>query len=145
MLLSGSTHRRQGIERQGSVRYEPPVKWILLMGACAMGCFGLGCGGKEEEELPDVDCAAVVVPTFSEVTAFAKCTSCHSSQLMDSVSRRDAPVGWNFDTYAGAAQDPTKVVHEVYEGEMPPADSGITLTEAEKQQIYNWGLCGNPM
>jgi hypothetical protein len=37
--------------------------------------------------------------------------------------------------------EPEEVVEEVYSGAMPPPGSGLVLSEAEKQQIYVWGLC----
>lgn len=107
--------------------------------------FSTACGGGEESEaLPEVDCMTMPVPTFAQVTAFQKCTVCHSSAL-EGAARQSAPPAYNFDTHAGAALDPEEVAHEVYEGAMPPATSGQVLTEEEKQVLYRWALCGAPM
>ena len=103
-----------------------------------------GCGGDEEgPELPDVDCEMGEIPTYDEVDAFDTCTVCHSSDLMGS-ARNEAPEEYNFDTYAGAMHEPEEVAHEVFEGAMPPPDSGLMLSEAEKQELYKWALCGTP-
>jgi hypothetical protein len=29
-------------------------------------------------------------------------------------------------------------------GSMPPSSSGLSLTPAEKQQLYRWALCSMP-
>ncbi len=113
--------------------------------ALLFAAFAVGCGSSDEgEELPEVDCNTVTVPKFSEVTGLVKCTICHASTL-PAGNRQDAPLGYDYDTYEAASMDPTEAVEEVFKGSMPPADSNITLTDAEKQQLYAWGLCGNPM
>ncbi len=109
----------------------------LLLSALAFS----GCD-SEDEELPEVNCDTATVPTFSEIQAFNKCISCHSTALMGD-TRQDAPGEWNYDTYEGARMDPTETVEVIFEGEMPPSGA-VQLTEEEKQQIYNWGLCGTP-
>jgi uncharacterized membrane protein len=100
------------------------------------------CGG-EDEGGPNVDCGSVTVPKFAEVTAFAKCTTCHSAALTGT-ARVGAPAGINYDNYADAKANATKGMDEVYEGSMPLAGSPA-LTEAEKTQIYNWASCDTPM
>lgn len=113
------------------------ISTVALIGSL----LALGCGSGEE--LPEIDCATAMVPKYSEMTAFRKCTECHSSQLTTAAARHDAEMGYDFDTYAGATDHATKIVEEVYEGKMPPADEP-QLTEDEKQQLYAWGLCGTP-
>jgi hypothetical protein len=101
------------------------------------------CGGGDEKELPDIDCAAVTVPSFAEVAAFDQvCTYCHDSSLTTLEMREDAPLDINFDTYEAASKDPELTAHEVFEGAMPPSDSGLTLTQPQKDQLYAWALCG---
>lgn len=105
----------------------------LLLPACA----------GEEEEGPNVDCGAVTPPKFAEVTAFAKCITCHSTAV-SGAARAGAPAGINYDTFDAAKANAPKGMDEVYEGAMPPA--GLpALTEAEKTQIYNWASCDTPM
>ena len=112
----------------------------------ALFAFGslaaLACSGGKEE-LPEVDCETVTVPTYAEVTGLNKCTTCHSSTLTTPADRNDAPHGYNFDTYDGAVEHATKMVEEVYGGDMPPAGEP-DMTEAEKDQLYAWALCGTP-
>ncbi len=101
------------------------------------------CDSGESEDGPDVDCDAVTVKKFSEITAWAKCVSCHNSQLTDASARQAAPLGIDFDTYSSARANAQTAMHEVYEGEMPPASS-TQLTAEEKEQIYNWASCDTP-
>jgi len=105
-----------------------------LLPACDSG------DGDEGGEGPNVDCGAVTPPKFAEVSAFAKCTSCHSSTLTGA-ARANAPVGINYDNYAEAKANAAKGMDEVFEGSMPP---GGGMSEAEKTQIYNWASCDTP-
>ena len=119
------------------------MKWltcILLVGTLS----ACGSEDEEEEELPEVDCSATPIPTFDQVTAFSQvCTNCHSSTLSGE-DRNDAPTPVNFDTYANAQAYAEKAAEEVFEGEMPPEDSGETLTADQKEDLYLWALCGTP-
>jgi len=114
---------------------------IFLVGVVMLG-GSIGCGSDDEEGvLPEVDCATGAVPTYGQVTAFTKCAVCHDS-AKSGAARVMAPADINYDTYAGADAHATKAASEVNEGAMPPASSGITLTEEEKQTLYRWALCG---
>ena len=99
--------------------------------------------GGNEPDLPEVDCDAEEVPAFADVAALDKCTTCHSSDLSGG-ERMGAPAGFNWDEYDAAREHAEHIAHEVFEGEMPPPDSGITLTNAEEQELYLWALCGAP-
>lgn len=95
-------------------------------------------------ELPtDVDCDADPIPTFDQVAAFDTCTTCHSSELTGT-ERNGAPADDNWDDYVEAEEHAELIAHEVFEGAMPPADSGLTLTAAEEDELYLWALCGAP-
>lgn len=124
-----------------------PKSWLSLglLLAAAVACGGEDESAEEgEEELPVIDCATVAaVPTFSQVTAFTKCVTCHHS-MKTGVDRQAAPPDDNFDTYEAAFPKAEEAAHEVFEGEMPPATSMLTLTEPEKQQLYEWAICGAP-
>jgi uncharacterized membrane protein len=101
---------------------------------------------SEEEgeiELPEVECSGADVPGYDEVAAFDVCTNCHSSELTGD-ARNDAPPEYNFDTHEDAADEAEEIAHEVFEGEMPPAGSGFSLSQAEKDELYLWALCGAP-
>lgn len=96
----------------------------------------------DELELPDVDCDQDV-PAFDDVAAFAVCTKCHSSELTGD-DRMDAEEDVNFDSYDDAKEEAEEAAHEVFEGDMPPKDSNLSLTAAEKEELYLWALCGTP-
>jgi uncharacterized membrane protein len=89
-----------------------------------------------------VDCNASTVPTFAQVTGFAKCTSCHSSTLTG-VGRSDAPQGINYDNYTDAKTYASSALDELEEGAMPPAGSPA-LTPAELEALKLWASCGTP-
>ena len=113
---------------------------MLVVMALSLGTGLAGCKSDDEEgELPDVDCSGTL-PTYAQVTAFTKCSVCHSSAFMGA-ARQEAPADVNFDTEAGALAHAMKAAEEVNEGAMPPAGSGVTLTEMEKQDLYRWTLC----
>jgi uncharacterized membrane protein len=117
-----------------------------VMMSLSVLALAVGCGDDAEDEehaLPDVDCEGADVPAFDEVAAFDKCTVCHSSELSGE-DRMDAPEDDNWDDYEEAAEHAEEIAHEVFEGEMPPEDSGITLTAAEEEDLYLWALCGTP-
>ena len=91
--------------------------------------------------MEDMDCAGTA-PTFQQVTAFAKCVGCHAS-TKSGVDRHYAPASVNFDTRAAAEANAQSAVTMVRTGQMPPAGSGLTLTDAEKRQLYDWAMCAD--
>jgi uncharacterized membrane protein len=101
----------------------------------------LGCGGEDDEEMPEVDCSTGV-PGFAEAP-FDKCTACHSTTL-SGAARNSAPSNINFDNHDSAATSAAQAVDAVQKGAMPPAGSGLNLSDAEKQDLYRWALCGTP-
>jgi uncharacterized membrane protein len=109
--------------------------------AVMLGLISLAtaCGDDEEGALPDVDCTGTK-PAYDDVTAFKKCTTCHSSKL-SGAARNEAPTDINFDTEPAAEAHAEKAASEVNEGAMPPKDSGLTLTSDEKTTLYKWALC----
>ncbi len=96
----------------------------------------------EDGDSVDIDCATATVPKFADMTAWGKCTTCHSSTLTGS-ARRAAPEGVNYDNYADAKANADDAKHEVEEGDMPLAGNP-QLTEEEKTQIYTWASCETP-
>ncbi len=111
----------------------------LLLSASLLPACDDGGGGHDG---PDIDCTTATVPKFAEMTAWAKCTTCHSSTLT-SDARRGAPMDVNYDTYAGAKAKAQLAMDEVYAGEMP-LPGNPELTEEEKTQIYTWASCDTP-
>jgi uncharacterized membrane protein len=112
------------------------VGW--LGSVLAVTTFAGACG----EDLPDVSCDGTV-PAYADVTAFEKCSTCHSSELSGS-ERRGALASVNFDTESAAQAKAEDAAAEVKEGAMPPKSSGIKLTDQEKQDLYKWALCQSP-
>ncbi len=108
----------------------------LLLPACDDGASG------DDEGANNVDCGTVTVPKFAEMTAWAKCTTCHSSTLT-AMDRKAAPPGIDFDTYASAKANAQTAMDEVEEGAMPLAGYP-ELTADEKSQIINWASCDTP-
>jgi uncharacterized membrane protein len=115
--------------------------FLLFLSACASD----GSEGEEEEKPPVIDCSSVqTVPKFSQVQAFqAVCTHCHSTQNTGA-SRNEAPAEINFDDYASAFAHARQASIEVNVSAMPPASSGLSLTAAQKTELYAWALCGAP-
>lgn len=111
----------------------------VLTAVLALSVVTVGCGGGDDDDLPDVDCTTV--PKYAEVTAFNKCSTCHASSKTGA-ARADAPMNINFDTEALAQQYAMKAASEVNEGAMPPKATGITLTAEEKDKLFKWALCG---
>lgn len=116
--------------------------WVVAIQMSAVSCGGGGSGSQGDGDLPNIECPDPV-PTFSELTAFPKCVTCHDSKKLGA-ARKKALLGWDFDTYDGAQMRAEKIAEWVFKGYMPPDDSGITLTEQEEQDLYAWALCGTP-
>jgi uncharacterized membrane protein len=115
-----------------------PVRALLALLALLPAC-----APDDSDPGPDVDCSAVDVPKFSEMTAWARCTGCHTAAVDDPVLRGGAPVGVDFDELGAARVWAAAAMDEVYAGTMPPATEPQP-TAAEKQQIYDWASCDTP-
>ena len=111
----------------------------FLLSAPLLPACDSGGGGNDG---PDIDCATATVPKFAAMTAWAKCTTCHSSTLA-SDARRGAPADINYDKYADARAKAQIAMDEVYAGSMPLPGSPA-LTDEEKTQIYTWASCDTP-
>ncbi len=90
----------------------------------------------------DIDCATATVPKFTEMTAWDKCTSCHSSKLTGA-ARNAAPEGINYDNFTDARVNANAAMSEVEEGAMP-LPGNPKLSDDEKTQIYTWASCETP-
>lgn len=109
--------------------------------------FIAACSGGDDDDdttspPPSVDCSTTTVPTFSEVTIWPKCTSCHASTLTGG-ERAGAPPGIDYDVYASAKQYAELGMEEVEEGAMP-LPGAPTATDEEKASFYAWVQCGTP-
>jgi hypothetical protein len=70
-----------------------------------------------------------------------KCLGCHSASL-PAGQRVGAPVGVDFDTFAGAKQSGDEIIERAVElMSMPPSGP---LSDAEKQALSNWKTLGFP-
>jgi uncharacterized membrane protein len=85
------------------------------------------------------DCAGDI-PTFEQITAFDKCANCHASTKLGA-DRHGAPASVNFDSATAAEAHGEAAVSLVRAGVMPPPTSGFSLTQAEKEQVYEWVMC----
>jgi uncharacterized membrane protein len=104
------------------------------------------CGsGTADTPLPGDACASDggPAPVYSQVDAFKACVNCHSSALSGS-ARHDAPAEINFDTYEAAKAHAEDAAQLVQNNAMPPANSKLTLTQTEKDDLYRWVQCGTP-
>lgn len=95
------------------------------------------CNGGSDSQ---VDCQATTVPKYAEMTAWTKCTNCHSTTL-SGPTRAGAPATINFDKYDEAVMDADRAKSEVETGSMPP---GGGLSAEEKAQIVEWASCDTP-
>jgi uncharacterized membrane protein len=101
---------------------------------------GSGYAGTITPAAPaNMDCVGAI-PTFDQVTAFAKCASCHASTKLGA-DRHAAPASVNFDSAAAADAHGDQAVNLVKAGVMPPPSSGLSLSQAEKEQLYEWVMC----
>jgi hypothetical protein len=114
--------------------------WIV--GVLWLSACGSGAG---ETPLPGGECASDggPVPVYSQVDAFKTCVSCHSSTL-SGFARHDAPAEINFDTYDAAKAHADDAARLVQNNAMPPANSKLTLTQTEKDDLSRWVQCGTP-
>lgn len=114
----------------------PRSTLILLSLAAVTGLSGCTSAASS------VDCKQVTVPSYAAMTAWSKCTTCHSSAL-SGAQRAGAPADINFDNYDAAVMDADRALSEVDSGAMPPAGSA-KLSAAEHDQIINWASCDTP-
>jgi uncharacterized membrane protein len=119
------------------------MKKVLMLCFLALTACGGDQDADEDELPPVVNCSAVQpVPTFAQVQVFQTvCTNCHNSTKTGS-ARNGAPPEINFDQYASAYVHAEQAAIEVNAGEMPPASAHVTLTEAQKTELFDWAMCG---
>ncbi|HET6582929.1 MAG TPA: hypothetical protein VFG69_05775 [Nannocystaceae bacterium] len=99
--------------------------------------------GGDMEGSGGPDCDGDDVPGYADVDIFATCTMCHSSTL-SGPDRNGALVTVNFDTYAAAMASAAKALDRVRAGAMPPPSSGLSVTEAQADELERWVLCDTP-
>ena len=99
-----------------------------------------GYGDTGASLTPANDDCAGDIPTFQQVSAFTKCAHCHASTKVGA-ERNGAPPSVNFDNAAAADTHGEEAVSLVRAGAMPPPSSGLSLSQAEKEQVYEWVMC----
>lgn len=110
------------------------MRRLFLVGA-VLG-FGLLAGCDPGDCPEDSSVAWVdVEPLFTE-----HCTSCHSTEL-EGADRRDAPVGYDYDTAAAARSHPNWTWAEITLGHMPPSGA---LADSDQELLREWLACGGP-
>jgi hypothetical protein len=83
---------------------------------------------------PAIDCSTTTVKTYAQIsTALDYCTDCHSSNR--------AAGGYQYDTYAAAAEGATAAADSIADGSMP---QGASMPTALATDIYTWAQCGTP-
>lgn len=110
----------------------------------------VGCAGATDAPPPDEventspDCTQVTPPTFASLEAgtFSHCVGCHSSTLTGA-ARSGSPDRVNFDDYADAKAASQLAYVEVKRRAMP-YPNGEGITNAERNRLYEWVLCGTP-
>ncbi len=123
------------------IRY---IKSLIILALSTSFGGGLACDVDDEtgegDELPSVDCNAVEVPRFEDMTVWNSCVGCHSSTL-SGAGRQGAPGDFDYDTHERALFDPFETAEVVVEGEMPP---GGGLSAEDRALINTWAQCGAP-
>ena len=115
---------------------DPPSSAPDMAGGNGAGQPAVVQGGAGGAAAVSCDAA----PGYAEVSAFMKCSMCHSS-ARPAAERSGAPAAIDFDSEAAARANARAAQRMVSGGFMPPPGSGITLTNAEKQQLYTWAMC----
>ena len=114
----------------------------ILLVSLALALIGCQAAPDTETSAATIDCSAVTVPKYSELTIWPLCTSCHSSAVTGA-AREKAPSNVNFDTYAAAQAQAARAVLEVRAGAMPEKNEPQP-TDEQKTALYTWAACGTP-
>ena len=85
------------------------------------------------------ECPALVPSFKNDVKPVldARCNNCHVPGLVG------AP--WPFDSYQDTVDWKTLVLQDLHDCSMPPADAGAPLSEAERNTLNAWIVCGTPL
>lgn len=121
------------------MRIVRTLGWIALAAAAMAACTSTpgtgGTGGGCPNDLPAscppgaAEYAATIAPLIS-----SKCMPCHAP---------GGEGGRELDTYATVSGVKSTVLTQVYGCRMPPAGA-TPLTEAEREELLGWLVCGAP-
>ncbi len=111
-----------------------PLEWLVWS---VWGIAGMGC-----QELEPSDCLRtppLSYETFGQGFLEKNCTGCHSS-LLPEAQRNDAPLGVDFDSYAGVVQWADRIADRAVDASstMPP---GGGPTEEDRAMLSEWLSC----
>lgn len=114
------------------------VVLVAVFAACGGGGSSKDDAGVNTEPLCSLSAPATCptpAPTYADVKPIftQSCVGCHN----------DDPNGpWSLQDYEHIADWQEVVGQMVADCEMPPADSGVTMTEADRLKILTWFQCG---
>ena len=124
--------------------WSPAPKFLTLtLLTTALGCLVAGCGPGDAGDGSDAGADGVACTTYSQVTIWPKCTTCHSSKLVGDTARMMASANVDFDTYDAAKMQGQQAQAWVSTGLMPP-EGNPPATDAEKASLKAWVDCGMP-
>ncbi|MEQ1501317.1 MAG: hypothetical protein ABMB14_03760 [Myxococcota bacterium] len=118
-----------------------PTSLGLSVGLALALAWLAGCSGDGSDTgVPS--CGDATWDGFVEPTLTTWCTPCHSSELTGD-DRRGAPVGTDFDTWAGANYYANLIASVAGPGDpyMPPAGG---MPEADRALLAAWAACDAP-
>lgn len=111
-------------------------KYRSIVKACLAALALCACGGDKPEckalptecQAPGPSYAADVAPIIT-----ARCVTCHNGET---------GMEWSLQTYDDVSQWSGSITIQLRNCTMPPADSGHTLPENERETINAWLVCG---
>jgi uncharacterized membrane protein len=119
----------------------------LLAALALIAAHAAACEDEDDEDAESSEgadhCDAPDAPGYADVAIFDTCTMCHASTLVGP-DRNGALASVNFDTYEAAADAAAPGLERVQAGAMPPPGSGLTVTQAEVDELERWVHCGTP-
>jgi uncharacterized membrane protein len=130
---------------------SPIVPWSARVALVLAFHLLTACSSSDARDKPDAapppatSCTAPEqAPTFADLEQgiLLVCRQCHSAAVTGD-ARHSAPPGMDFDTYEQFASAGETAEYFVRYGMMPPADVQGP-TEEQRQQLYDWVLCGKP-
>jgi hypothetical protein len=111
----------------------PQAAGLALALALLAGCDG------EAPPPAAIPCEDVGWDGLAEPVLTTWCTPCHAATVPEE-DRRGAPLGVDFDTWAGAAMWADRIaVRAAPGGAMPPAGG---MTDDERERLIRWAECG---
>lgn len=128
---------------------------LLALGGCTESSDGLSRPGLSDGGAPlqnPTDHAGEHPPIMCDVTAPSSCPepTVKYATIKPIVAERCVPCHdgrgpqWPFADYGDLADWQDAIRGMLLACEMPPPDSGITMTTAEREQMLGWIRCGLP-